>query len=106
MLGGMGRDEMRAADGDRQTVADKLRLALEEGRLELDEYDERLQQAYAAKTYGELDVLLTDLPAAPTPAPAVSEAGRDDHVTAQWVMHVWSSWLPAATLMIAIWAVS
>ena len=58
----MGRDEMRAADADRQAVADKLRAALDEGRLDLHEYDERLQRAYAAKTYGDLDGLLTDLP--------------------------------------------
>ena len=48
----MGRDEMRAADSDRQAVADKLKKALDEGRLDLAEYDERLQRAYAAKTYG------------------------------------------------------
>ena len=48
--GGMGRDEMRAADADRQAVADQLKAALDEGRLDLHEYDERLQQAYAAKT--------------------------------------------------------
>lgn len=109
MLGDMGREEMRAADGDRQTVADKLRIALEEGRLELHEYDERLQQAYVAKTYGELDVLLTDLPnvtPVAVPSPPVEETWRSEHVTAQWVMHVWSSWLPTATLLVAIWAVS
>ena len=53
---------MRAGDADRQAVADKLRGALEEGRLDLHEYDERLQRAYAAKTYGDLNGLLDDLP--------------------------------------------
>jgi hypothetical protein len=76
----MGRDEMRAADTDRQAVADKLKQALDEGRLDLAEYDERLQKAYAAKTYGDLNGLLDDLPgvtvaadgpaAAPAPAAA------------------------------------
>jgi hypothetical protein len=65
----MGRDEMRAADADRQAVADKLKKALDEGRLDLAEYDERLQQAYAAKTYGDLEGLLDDIPdTLPTPA--------------------------------------
>ena len=41
-------------------------MALEEGRLDLHEYDERLQAAYGAKTYGELDELLTDLPGTAT----------------------------------------
>jgi len=62
MLLGMGREEMRAGDGDRQAVADKLKAALDEGRLDLHEYDERLQQTYAAKTFGDLDTLVTDLP--------------------------------------------
>jgi hypothetical protein len=58
----MGREDMRAGDADRQAVADTLKAALDEGRLDLHEYDERLQQAYAAKTYGELETLITDLP--------------------------------------------
>ncbi|GID26439.1 uncharacterized protein DUF1707 [Paractinoplanes brasiliensis] len=62
MLGRMGREDMRAGDGDRKQVADQLKAALDEGRLDLDEYDERLQRTYAAKTYGELDGLLDDLP--------------------------------------------
>ncbi|WP_433720605.1 DUF1707 SHOCT-like domain-containing protein [Actinoplanes sp. CA-051413] len=58
----------RAGDKDREEVVDRLRTALDEGRLDLHEYDERLQQAYAAKTYAELDVLMLDLPTA-RPAP-------------------------------------
>ncbi|MEV0896382.1 DUF1707 domain-containing protein [Actinoplanes sp. NPDC049802] len=58
----MGYKGMRAGDGDRQKVADQLKAALEEGRLDLSEYDERVQRAYAAKTYGDLDGLLDDLP--------------------------------------------
>jgi hypothetical protein len=66
---------MRAGDSDRQAVADKLKQALDEGRLDLGEYDERLRRTYAAKTYGELKGLLDDLPgiapsrAATAPAP-------------------------------------
>lgn len=59
--------ELRAADADRQAAAERLGGAVAEGRLDLDEYEERLQHAYAARTYGELDRLLADLP--PTPAP-------------------------------------
>ena len=58
----MSRDEMRAGDSDRQAVADQLKTALDEGRLDLDEYDERLQKTYAAKTFRDLDTLVTDLP--------------------------------------------
>jgi Domain of unknown function (DUF1707) len=62
MLGRMGQKGMRASDRDRQSVVDQLKAALDEGRLDLSEFDDRAQQAYAAKTYGDLDVLLDDLP--------------------------------------------
>src|ERR1700754_4441647 len=58
----MGRDGMRAGDADRQQVADQLKTALDEGRLDLGEYDERIQRTYSAKTYADLDGLLDDLP--------------------------------------------
>jgi hypothetical protein len=105
----MGRDEMRAADADRQAVADALKAALDEGRLDLHEYDERLQQAYAAKTYGDLDGLLTDLPAAvPVPAqrPAAAAAPVRDDVTRRWLLHLWSSYVPTVSITVAIWLVS
>jgi hypothetical protein len=107
----MGRDEMRAADGDRQAVADKLKIALDEGRLDLHEYDERLQRAYAAKTYGDLDGLLTDLPnaspvAVPAPSAVAASPGGSDHATAEWLRHVWGSWFSVVTLTTAIWAVT
>ena len=55
-------DRLRAADTDREKVAEQLKAALDEGRLSLQEYDDRVRDAYAAKTYQELLVLLTDLP--------------------------------------------
>lgn len=65
---------MRAADSDRQAVADKLKKAMDEGRLDLAEYDERLQQTYAAKTYGDLQGLLDDLPDSTLPVQAPTGA--------------------------------
>ena len=58
----MDAGDLRAGDADRERVAERLRLALDEGRLNLHEYDERLRDAYGAKTYSELDALLADLP--------------------------------------------
>jgi hypothetical protein len=53
---------IRAADADRQRIADRLKFALDEGRLSLHEYDERIGLAYAARTHAELLVLVKDLP--------------------------------------------
>lgn len=70
----------RAGDADRQKVADRLRAALDEGRLDLGEYDERLQHTYAAKTYAELDVLLADIPGAAPAAASQVEPKPDKPV--------------------------
>jgi hypothetical protein len=55
-------ETLRAADTDRQRIADQLKAALDEGRLSLHEYDERVGQAYASRTYKDLLVLVEDLP--------------------------------------------
>ena len=58
-----GRDpKLRAADADREAVADRLRRAHTEGRLDTAELQQRLERCYEAKTLGELDELVTDLP--------------------------------------------
>jgi hypothetical protein len=54
---------LRASDADRERVADLLHRATVEGRLTAGELEERLQQAYAAKTFADLEVLTRDLPA-------------------------------------------
>lgn len=54
---------MRISDEDRHQVAEVLRQAAGEGRIDLDELDQRLEAAFAAKTYGELVPLTVDLPA-------------------------------------------
>jgi hypothetical protein len=54
---------LRASDADRETVTERLRQAAGEGRLEPEELEDRLHAALRARTYGELDVVLADLPA-------------------------------------------
>jgi Domain of unknown function (DUF1707) len=54
---------LRASDADREQVAERLRQATVEGRLSADELEGRLDALYSARTYGQLDVLVADLPA-------------------------------------------
>jgi Domain of unknown function (DUF1707)/Domain of unknown function (DUF4190) len=62
LAAGGGRGEMRACDADRDRVVEFLSLAYSEGRLSKDEYDDRLAHALSARTYGDLDQIVTDLP--------------------------------------------
>jgi hypothetical protein len=53
---------MRASDADRDYVADRLRDAAAEGRIHAEELEHRLGIALSARTYGQLDAVLADLP--------------------------------------------
>ncbi|GGY76956.1 DUF1707 and DUF2154 domain-containing protein [Streptomyces nitrosporeus] len=54
---------IRASDADRDRFADILREAMAEGRLTADEHAERVDLVYRARTLGELEPLVGDLPA-------------------------------------------
>jgi hypothetical protein len=110
------RDELRAADVDRQFVADRLKSALDEGRLSLHEYDSRLQDTYAARTYGDLDKLLADLPTversqlvppppgvAMRPEPSTAAVTEPRRGIPRWVIATWSSWITVSLIINAIW---
>jgi hypothetical protein len=63
---------LRISDAERHAVAEILRDAAAQGRLTLEELEERLEQSYAARTYGDLVPLTADLPDARPPRPAGS----------------------------------
>ena len=66
---------MRVSDNDREQAADVLREAAGQGRISLDELDERLESAYAAKTYADLAAVTHDLPrSGQMPVPPVQGA--------------------------------
>jgi len=56
---------VRASDADRERIAARLRQASMEGRLGPEELEERIHGALSARTYGELEALVCDLPAPP-----------------------------------------
>ena len=53
---------LRAGDADREAIAERLRKSHAEGRLDVQEFQERLDGCYNAKTVGELEQLVNDLP--------------------------------------------
>ncbi|HCU91758.1 MAG TPA: hypothetical protein DHU96_03090 [Actinobacteria bacterium] len=72
--------DLRASHEDRDRVVELLRVAAGDGRLTAEELDERLEAALTARTYGELAVLIRDLPAAPGFAPPTQVSGPKDLV--------------------------
>lgn len=86
---------MRASHEDRDGAVERLRVAAGDGRLMPEELDERVERALTARTYGELEALLADLPAVPgvlAPAPAAKDLvqlrSRSGHITREgpWVV--------------------
>ncbi len=96
---------LRASDADRERVAGLLGAHAGEGRLTVDELDERTATAYAARTLPELDALLADLPAT-TAAPAArldQPVPEEEELTAAFRSHL-TTYLLVQLLLIGIWA--
>jgi hypothetical protein len=103
---------MRASDADRQAVIDRLQIALEDGRLKIEEYVERMGKALEAVTYGDLATLHADLPttgssfkAPARPAAAQRRPRRRTRDTGLPVALkvLWTIWLTAVLINIVIW---
>lgn len=99
-----GSGSMRASDADREAIAQRLRTALDEGRLSIVEFDERLQRAYASTTLGELQPLVADLPE-PVPAKSSEEVVKQERHKKKRVKE-WRDWASVAFILVAIWAVT
>jgi hypothetical protein len=105
---------MRASDQDREQVVDRLRTAIEDGRLTTDEFVDRVGLAYQARTIGDLAPLQADLPrAVPTLAPgtsalstpAASPISRAGTLARLPVLLrvLWAIWLTAVSVNIVVW---
>jgi hypothetical protein len=107
---------LRAADADRAAVAAQLGEHMAAGRLRVDEYDDRLARAYAARTYGELAELTADLPA--TVARRIEPAAAAPRPAGHGISHAgswggwsggpsrsaaWRNWLATAVIVLTVW---
>ncbi|MCK2215107.1 DUF1707 domain-containing protein [Actinomadura sp. ATCC 31491] len=99
---------MRASDADRDRVAAVLREHTAQGRITMDEFNERLEQLYKSKTYGELAKLTSDLPdvdlrhrqlAKAEQAPAKRAANHAGMKAA------WGAWAMASGINWVIWLI-
>jgi hypothetical protein len=108
------QQKVRASDRDRHQVVEQLRSAMEDGRLTMDEYVDRMELAYQAATYGDLAPLCADLPAS-TPAiagprtaaaaPSAVSARVSSLAGLPAVLRIlWTIWLAVVSVNVVIWA--
>src|SRR5215831_11263470 len=64
-----GSADLRVSDAERERVVERLRAAAGEGRLATEELEDRISDALEARTHGDLEKLLADLPGPRLPAP-------------------------------------
>lgn len=107
--------EMRASDADRDRVAATLREHCAQGRITMDELQERLDATYEARTLGQLDAVTHDLPEEdlhelPVPArqrtsyaPVERPSGGRLEPTGTRAM--WATWAAVSGINLAIWMV-
>jgi hypothetical protein len=121
---------MRASDSERQAVVEVLKVALDDGRLKMDEYVERMEKAYEASTVGDLALLHDDLPDAvvpvrapaartssasaapfvasapapvqPAPVPATGIRGAYSELPAGLKV-LWTIWFAAVSINVVVW---
>jgi hypothetical protein len=92
---------LRASDAERESAVTELREHAAAGRLDVEELEQRIGAAYAARTDGELAALRADLPAPVRARPAVrAPAGHGA------MGHAWSSFFQVAFVLVAIWALA
>jgi hypothetical protein len=84
----MSRPDLRASDDDRERTADRLRQAAGEGRLTVEELEERLHAVYEARTHSELQTLSADLPADPAASHAHRVPVRRGQGGSRWIVSV------------------
>jgi hypothetical protein len=115
-----GDPRMRASDADRDRAASLLREHHAAGRLTAEEFGERLDAAYEAKTLGEIDHLMADLPSidlyrlpdesmrrtahAASSAPAAPGGGHG-RLSPAW-RGAWASWASVSMVLFAIWLIT
>jgi hypothetical protein len=113
------RLQMRASDADREEVVVRLRAALDEGRLKMDEYLERMGLASAAVTYGDLAPLYADLPesgslarrdpaSAPAPPPVSPPVARRRGFAAlpTPLKVLWTIWGAVVAVNVVVWGLA
>ena len=104
------RPEIRAGDADREAVIERLRANVTDGRLSMEEFEDRVALVWMARTFGDLDRITDDLPVPVSMQQPVRRSGppvrhrpppRDDSVRV-----VAGSLMMIAVFLVVIWALT
>ena len=95
----MAAPETLASDAERERAADRLREAAGDGRLTTEELITRVDRAYAARTHGELEAVLTGLP-----SPEARPRRRRSRRERLWNLVLW--FVPVNLICVAVWAMT
>lgn len=98
------RRDLRISDADREGVVQQLNVAVAEGRLTLAEFEERVDGVLRARTYGDLEPFVADLPATAPVVPSkdvveLRSMGGQIRRTGRWavprrlVVHSWGGYV-------------
>lgn len=99
-------EDMRASDADRDAVQHRLSRAHEVGQLDLGEFDDRVQVVWSARTRGELERVLADLPPPPPPPPALPRGAVFSRTAGGVAMQVLTIvWACIAVTALTIWGI-
>jgi hypothetical protein len=111
-----GDPRLRASDADRERTAQLLREHHAVGRLTAEEFNSRVDKALEARTLGELDELLADLPAIdlyqlpsagirPTRRGGSGPRLRADGAPLPSLDATWGGWVLGSALLVVVWVV-
>jgi hypothetical protein len=100
-----GDGEMRIGNAERSSLTEILRASVDQGYIDLDEYEKRVDILMAAKTVGETEGVLADLPS----YQRVLRAQEDAHVpekldTPEWIKWLWAGVAIPIGITAGIWA--
>jgi hypothetical protein len=106
------RPDIRAGDADREQTIELLRSHVSDGRLSMDEFEDRVALVWMARTFGDLDRITDDLPVPQTArTPAPRPAGppirqRPDRPTHKGTAQVAGTLAVIAIFLVVIWALA
>lgn len=100
-----GDRELRVGNAERASLTEILRSAVDQGYIDLEEYEKRVDILMAAKTVGETEIVLSDLPSYQRVLQAQADAYVPDKLhTPEWIKWLWAGVSIPIGIVTGVWA--